>query len=171
MRRGLRVGAAAAAVALVFFAARSLRGDGVRAEDRGPLAPLGALVGVWVDPDGATRAFVWGPAGRTLREERRDAGDAVVETVTYYWHPDRGDETGSLALVGVAADGAVREGILREDAERSLELRFNAFDPEGGGASYRERLRWLDDDRLLWTLHRKTETAELLVEEHELRRR
>lgn len=161
---------AVAAAALVFFAARSLRSEDAGGDDRGLLAPLGALVGTWVDDAGATRAFAWGPEGRSLREERRDAADAIVETVTYYWHPDKGAEAGSLALLGIGADGALREGILREDAERSLELRYNAFDPEAVGASYRERLRWLDDDRLLRTLHRKTETAELLVEEHELRR-
>lgn len=170
MRKAAGAVAVAAAAALVFFAARSLRGDEVSAAERGPLAPLAPLVGVWVDPGGATRTFAWGAGDRTMRETRRDAAGALAETTTYYWHPDRADGEGSLALLGVAADGAVREGILREDAERSLELRFNAFDVEAGGASFRERLRWLDDDRLLRTLHRKTEAAELLVEEQELRR-
>lgn len=171
MRRVARIGIAASAAAVVFFAARSLRDGSVRAGETGPLAPLAPLVGEWVDPAGATRSFAWGPEGQTLREARRDADGGLVETTTYFWHPDKVDGAGSLALLGVAADGSVREGILREDAERSLELRFNAFDAEAGGASYRERLRWLDDDRLLRTLHRKTETAELLVEEHELRTR
>lgn len=144
-------------------------GDDPRAT--GPLRPLAPLVGRWTDPDSDVQStYAWGPEGHTLREERRDA-DGHEESRTYFWHPERTPEGGSLALLGVDDEGTVREGILRQDDEGCLELRWNAYRADGGGASYRERLRFLDEDRVVRTLHQKTEEQELLVEERTLRRR
>lgn len=140
-------------------------GDSVSASDRGLLAPLAPLEGTWTDGSGETRSFVWAEAEQGLVESRRSTEGSLLETTTYFWHPDRNEGAGSLALVGIASDGAVREGILRQDPDAGLELRFNSFAVEGGGGSFRERLRWLDDGRMLRTLHQRGGDSEILVAE------
>jgi len=166
---------AAGALLLVWIGYRLLAG-GADALERGPLQPLAGLVGTWSEAaegereDGSESTFAWGPAGAFLREERTDSAGEFLEERLYYWHAARTPEGGSLALLGLDREGTVREGILREDEEGCLELRFNAYPRAGGGASYRERIRFLRPDRLVRSLHAKTEELEVLESERILRR-
>ena len=155
-----------AAAALILVATYELRGDGGPTTDE-RLAPLADLIGgVWHEedpaPDGpaARTTFEWTLDGRAVREHTTDGDGAELAEVLHFWHPRKE----SLAFQSILASGEVREGILRSIAD-GLELRFNAYLDEGGGASYREHLRFLGPDRVIRTVHKKTETEEILDRE------
>ena len=171
MSRALTALVGAVAVAVLWFASRSLEAPVRTPATPGRLAPLIPLEGgVWhrdpPSPSGPKELrFRWDVGGDLLREEIRDTEDGAVETL-YFWHPNKGGEEGSLALWALRAGGEIREGILREDESGGFEIRYNVLVPDGTGASYHERIRFLGPDRMVRSLHKKTEAEETLVEEH-----
>ena len=175
-RRARRLAIVAAGAVLLAWLGYRLVAGGSESAGRGPLQPLAGLAGTWSEPPGegqrdrSASTFTFGAGGMFLREERTDPQGAFLEERVYYWHAARTPEGGSLALLGLDREGTVREGILREDDEGCLELRFNSYPRAGGGASYRERIRFLDPDRIVRSLHEKTEEQEVLAEERTLRR-
>ena len=44
-------------------------------------------------------------------------------------------------------------------------MQYNAFQAGGETASYKLRIRFLEDEGALWTVHRKTQDAEILDHE------
>ena len=169
--RGLALGGLVALV--VLFASRALLGPARADGDHGPLNPLAPLVGGrWVERDvvGAIECELrWGDEGHSIWERVLVDGEVAAET-RYYWHPGE-LESGSLVMSSVRSDGEVRQGILREDQPGSLEMRFNAHGLDGSGRSYRERIRFLDPDRIVRSLRHVTGEEEILVEERTLTRK
>lgn len=168
MTRRVRFGVVGSLAVLAAVVGTCALRDG-RAETPTRLQPLERLVrGAWHDEENGTRTvFEWGMDRQVLHERVTEASSgAAVREVLYFWHPRKD----SLALHAVLAGGEVREGILRP-TEEGFEVRFNAYHPDGGGASYREVLRFLGSDRLVRSVHRMTEEEEILDEEVSLVRK
>lgn len=164
--RARNVAVGLAVSTLVVVATLSLR-DGEARGASGRLAPLAPLVGgTWVETgDGEDRLQVeyeWTLGGEALRETaiEVETGRQVRETL-FGWHPGR--DEGTIAFQSWLADGEVREGILRAD-DSGLEMRVVAHG-EDGSTLYHERIRFLGEDRLVLTVHRKLETEEILQRE------
>ena len=138
--------------------------------ETGPLAHLEWLVGgEWhpvVEGSGPVRSFSWSSAGHVLQERREASNGTPAGEVLYHWHHERGE----VALYGVLHQ-AHFEGILRAAPDGAVELQWRLHQGADEPALYREHLRPDGPRRLTWTLRRKQETGEVLVQEASLVRR
>lgn len=137
--------------------------------DHGRLEALQPLAdGVWYergekeDEWRSRSVYEWAMNGEQLLEHVVDpASGAVLREGRFFWHGGKQEIGYQAQLPG----GELREGMLRPD-EHGFELRYSAYQPDGATADHRVRIRFLENGGSLWTVHRKTEDAEIL--DHEM---
>jgi hypothetical protein len=130
-----------------------------------PLEPLGRLVGgEWVARGAeiteagaslveAVARYEWGTGRKAIRSRSytiRDDQQSLEFESLLAWHPQ--DRT--LVFFGVTADGSVLEGTVT-GASEVFEFNWEQRE-EGAVASYRQVLRFTDEDEYVLTLSRRT---------------
>ncbi len=146
---------------------------GSQAQNHGRLEPLTPLTqGVWYERgDDETEwrsrtVYEWAPyewalGGEQLLEHVVDAssGDTLREG-RFYWQGIREYIAYEAHLPG----GEIRRGIVRS-TENGLAMQYSTIRTEGLEGNYKLRIRFLENGDSLWTVHRKTEDAEILDHE------
>lgn len=155
-------------IVLVVTGTWALRDGDSGQQDHGRLQPLMPLTrGVWYERGEAENEWLsrtvyeWALDGELLLEHVVDpSSGATLREGRFFWHGGKQELGYQAQLPG----GELREGILRA-IEDGLELRYNAFQPDGTTVSHRVRIRFLADGGAVWTAHRQTGDAEILDHE------
>ncbi len=137
-------------------------------QDHGRLEPLTPLTqGVWYergDDENEWRSrtvYEWTMDGEQLLEHVVDPSTgATLREGLFFWHGGKQ----KLAYQAHLPGGEFRDGILHA-IDNGLLMQYNAFQADGETVPYKLRIRFLEDGGALWTVHRKTEDAEILDHE------
>ncbi|MEE8468090.1 MAG: hypothetical protein V3T22_06520 [Planctomycetota bacterium] len=143
---------------LVVAGTWALRDGDAPEPDHGRLQFLMPLTGgVWYergkqeDEWRSRTEYEWSVNGELLLERAMDpASGAILREGRFFWN----GKDQKLAYEAHLPGGEFRDGLFRA-SEGGLELQYNAHQEDGAVASYKLRIRFLENDEALWTVHRR----------------